>query len=199
MSGFSHRRNAVLVMSCVALALAVARDASPQDQPKGMFMQIPGINGGVGPCGEKPSNLGWIAIATLQLGSQTIAANGWWYITPPPGVQTITLTKQADSASAGLSAAFASKQTFSTVTIRLCSVKVNGTDAPAKGYILQNAVLSSFTASAGSEKLVLSFKGLSMKAFIQPAATPAPPTKVLAAPSSKRRVFRAIPTATPKA
>jgi type VI protein secretion system component Hcp len=197
MSGFSHRRHTVMVVFCAALALpfvCAAGDAA--HNRTGIYMKIQGINGGIGHCTILPSTDGWIRVTALAFGGQQITESSPWFITPPPGVKEVTLTKLTDKSTAGLSSAFALKKTLPPVLIDLCLVDAAGILKGVYRYTLNNAVVSSFATTAPGETVVLSFAslatGISSAAPVRrPVMTPTPVPRVK---DIRRRLVAPTPT-----
>jgi type VI protein secretion system component Hcp len=201
MSNSLERRNGLLAMACLALSLIpVSAQGQPDVLPKrGIYVWIGGITGTVEGCGAKAKvkNPVWITVATLQLGNQTTPSPGWWYITPPPGVQTITLTRNPDASSPGFSAAFAAHRTFPTVIIHLCDLDMKGAPAAPKGYTLHNAQVSSLTVTPGLETVVLRFASLSGYSYPPQVQPVTPSGRAVSTPAFSRVRSLPRPTATP--
>jgi hypothetical protein len=206
MSGSMRRRNVVLAAVLAALALSCVCAVAGEGPRTGIYLHIGGINGTVGACGAFAAyGPGWIVINSLTIGGQTIQPSALWVITPPYGIKEMTLTKNTDSASSQLSAAFGLpvKPNF-PAQIDLCEVGANGAVKKVSRYVLLRARISSFAATPPKETLVLTFDQLKMGMpppptivyEVAPTATPTPMTRRLAAPAGDRRL-RAGATPTP--
>ena len=93
------RRIGLVLVAAFAASLSFAVHAQ-------IYLQIDGIPGGAQAEGHEH----WIEILTVQVGGQVVSADKPHAITFPPGAQSVTFTKRPDVASAGLSAALASKR-----------------------------------------------------------------------------------------
>ncbi len=192
MSDFSDRRRVMAAALFAAVALSSALAAAEEGPRTGIFMKIEGIAGSRGVCGAfQAAGPQWTPVMTLQLGSQTISSSSPWFITPPPGVSEMTLTKRTDAASPGISSAFAGERQIQVV-IDICQVGPDGAIKKVGRYTLTGAKVSGFTSAPPTETVVLAFTTLGVG--FPPELVTSTRARRLSAPAATRRLQ---PVATP--
>lgn len=167
MSRCSHHFKTVVAVPCLLVALALLSATPAQAE---IFVRLDKPYGG----GAVPRDplfgqwSGWIRVTSLNFGGQVVQASAPWHITPPAGVHSITLTKNTDASTPGLSALYASKRSVGLVLIDLVWLDARGIVRKVDEYRAANATLSSFTATPPTETLILEFASI----VIGPGPTP---------------------------
>jgi type VI protein secretion system component Hcp len=111
-------------------------------------------------------------VLSLKIGDQITLASNPWYVTPPPGVRSLTLTKNTDVSSPGLSNAFAWKTNSPFARIRLVTLDNTGAVKRVYEYLLRDVVVSSFTVTPPTETLVLDFSNIIGRDAPMPPSAP---------------------------
>ena len=196
-------------MAVLVLCLLVA--ASPALGGGAIYLDMkPAIDSHV----NYPNCSGCIAIERLELAGQVITPASPWVVTPPPGTQSLTLTKSKDGTSAAFSAAFATTQnqinaarkdpgnaakdlpgSLGPARIRLFTYDVQGAVRRMDEYRIDSVTISSFTSTGFSETIVLGFKTISLGSpsvkaptpSVDKKPTPSPPPPPMKQDVHKRR------------